>query len=113
MSVTAQRVLYGLLTALGFALTVPLAVTYRQLSSLAIDPIALQESGELGELYRVTLLALAGLALVTGFLYAALSVGYPRAWRPARGSVTLCARCSAEIGPSVDRCPVCDQQFSR
>ena len=48
MSVTAQRVLYGLLTALGFALTVPLAVTYRQLNSLAIDPIALQESGELG-----------------------------------------------------------------
>lgn len=112
MSVNARRLVYGLLAALGVLLTVPLTVRSRAwrarmgTGDLELDTV-LEISGGL----PLALLALLGIVLAFGFLYAALSVGYPRAWAPIENDRILCRRCGEEIGFGVRRCPNCDQQL--
>ncbi|KPK81407.1 MAG: hypothetical protein AMS25_06460 [Gemmatimonas sp. SM23_52] len=115
MPLTVRRVLYSLLAALGFIMMVPLMANMRRFqAALAMDPIAVESAlgaGAPGWVLRLTGLFLLGLLLATGFLYAALSAGVPRAWRPQENGVSRCRRCDAEIRFGIGRCPVCDQQL--
>ncbi len=115
MSVTARRVIYGLMTAFGLALTVPFAIESRRFSSslVQIDPWDVDAALSFAPLLRLASLSLLGFGLATGFLYLALSAGYPRAWRPRReGSLLHCERCGAEVAPGHQSCPTCDQRFA-
>ncbi len=115
MSVATRRILYGLLTALGFALIVPLAVKLRLWEAELPGPqaaLGLGSAIDPSEWVRPFMLALIGVALASGFLYAALSVGYPRAWRPQEDGLNRCSRCCGEVGFGVGRCPTCDQHMT-
>ncbi|UCC47703.1 MAG: hypothetical protein JSV41_09445 [Gemmatimonadota bacterium] len=116
MPLTVRRVLYSLLAALGFIMMVPFMVNMRRLQAvLGTDPVAVQSALDAAAAdwaLRLTGALLLGLLLATGFLYAALSAGIPRAWRPHENGVPRCRRCNSEIRFGIGRCPVCDQQFS-
>ena len=114
MSLTARRTLYSIITAFGFALTVPFAIESRRLRAAAssIDPWSVEPALELVPLLRLAALSLVGFALATGFLYAALSVGHPAAWRPKTDGPIHCDRCGTEVGFGARACPGCDQQYS-
>ena len=112
MSVTARRVIYGLMTAFGLALTVPFAIESRRFSS-ALAEMDFNAALAFAPSPRLSSLFLLGFGLATGFLYLALSAGYPRAWRPRReGSLLHCERCGAEVAPGHQSCPTCDQRFA-
>jgi len=115
MSLTVHRVLYSLLAALGFLMMVPLMANMRRFQAeLAMNPMAVESALGVGAphwVVRFTGLFLLGLLLAAGFLYAALSAGVPRAWRPQEDGVSRCRRCDAEIRFGIGRCPICDQQL--
>jgi hypothetical protein len=110
--VAVRRLIYSLLSALGFALMVPLAANMRrfQMEFLA-DPAAL-DPGTVEWAQRLLLLFGVGLILATSFLYAALTTGHARAWRPRENGSPRCRRCGAEVRFGIRRCPTCDQQLA-
>ena len=111
MPVAIRRALYGLLAVLGFVMMVPLRVNAPRVQSaleaaypLAMDPEVSAWISGLG------LLFFAGLCVASGFIYLAVSTGYPRGWRPVGNGQACCARCGAEIDLGLKRCPNCEQQ---
>jgi hypothetical protein len=111
MPLTVRRLVYALLTILGFALMVPLLLNIERLDpQLMVDPLAVP-GDVLPWMRTVVLLFLAGLCLAAGFLYLALSTGQPRGWRPIENGQPRCARCGAEVAFGVARCPHCEQQL--
>lgn len=115
MPLTVRRVLYSLLAALGFIMMVPLMANMRRFQAeLGMDPMAVESALGVAApdwVVRFSGLFLLGLLLAAGFLYAALSAGVPRAWRPQENGAPRCRRCHAEIRFGIGRCPVCDQQL--
>jgi len=114
MSVPLRRTLYGLLAGFGLALMLPLLVHGRRLQTelletgpltAAADPAVATQLARLGALFLV------GLCLATGFLYAALSTGYTRAWRPHRNGSTRCGRCQRQVSEGARRCDSCGQHL--
>lgn len=115
MSVTARRVIYGLMTAFGLALTVPFAIESRRFRSILaeIDLRDFNAALDFAPSPRLASLLLLGFGLATGFLYLALSAGHRKAWRPRReGNLLHCERCGAEVAPGHQSCPTCDQRFA-
>ncbi len=116
MSVSVRRVLFSLLAAIGFAFMVPLAIQFRvlraEMAQGPLDVMMLMELTQGARLLQASLLALVGLSLASGFLYAALSTGHERAWRPREDGRILCVRCGGELGKGVGRCPSCDQHLT-
>jgi hypothetical protein len=116
MPVFVRRVLYGLLALLGFAMMVPFTVNMRRLQAqLAADPTAFgmnMSPADAEWISRLTGLFVLGALLAAGFLYAALSTGYAKAWRPAENGTPRCRRCDSDIGFGLSRCPTCDQQLT-
>lgn len=116
MPLTARRVFYSLLAALGFVMMVPFMVNMRRVQAeVGMDPVAVEwvlDAAAADWALRLTGTFLLGLLLATGFLYAALSTGIPRAWRPEENGVPRCRRCNSEVRFGVGRCPVCEQQFA-
>ncbi len=112
MSLAVRRLLYSLLALLGFALMVPMFISTRQLQSqwLEAPETALDPSGAV--FGAPVFMFLVGLVLATCFLYAALSAGYPRAWRPDEEGAPRCRRCGGVLSFGVARCPTCDQQLA-
>ncbi|MGD8239579.1 MAG: hypothetical protein PVH68_13550, partial [Armatimonadota bacterium] len=84
MPVSVRRTIYGLLSALGFVMMIPLMLTSRtleaQLGANPLDPQVGLGLGTVPGFEQQSLLFLLGLTLAACFLYAALSVGYPRGW---------------------------------
>ena len=115
MPTGARRIIYGLLVALGFVMMVPLLVQMRRIQAeLLADPLAVGSALDPALAARIEpllLLFLVGMTVATGFLYAALSVGYARAWRPRENGASRCPRCDAELASGTSRCPACDQQL--
>lgn len=115
MSITLRRVLYGLLTALGFLMMLPLMVNIPRLQSeILADPLAggLSVDPATAEwAVRLLLVYLLGLVVATGFLYLALTTGVARAWRPRENGEPRCRRCGVDLRFGVGRCPRCDQQL--
>jgi len=115
MPVAARRFVCGLLAALGFMMMVPLVVNLRRIQTeLLGNSIAIGNALDpafAARLQSLMSLFLAGIAVATGFLYAALSAGHPKAWRPREDGTPRCARCDAELGFGLPRCPTCDQQL--
>jgi hypothetical protein len=116
MPVSVRRTIYGLLSALGFVMMIPLMLTSRsleaQLGANPFDPAAGLDLGAMAGFERQSLLFLLGLILAACFLYAALSVGNPRGWRPQENGTPRCSRCGAEIPFGVGRCPACEQRLT-
>ena len=115
MPAGARRFIYGLLVALGFVMMVPLLVQMRRIQAeLLADPLAVESALDPAvatRLQPLMLLFLVGMAVATGFLYAGLSAGYARAWRPRKNGAPRCARCDAELASGQSRCPACDQHL--
>jgi len=116
MPVAARCFIYGLLAALGFIMMVPPLVNLRRIQAeLLADPFAVEtvlDPASAAQVQSLMLLFLVGVAVATGFLYAALSAGYARSWRPRENGTPRCGRCGAELGFGVGRCPTCDQQLA-
>ncbi len=116
MPVGVRRFIYGLLAALGFLLMIPAVVNMRRLQSeLLADPFAVEtaiDPAAAAQMQSLMLLFLVGVAIATGFLYAALSAGHARSWRPRENGTPRCRRCDAELAFGVGRCPTCDQQLA-
>ncbi|UCC73662.1 MAG: hypothetical protein JSV86_03610 [Gemmatimonadota bacterium] len=116
MPVSVRRFIYGLLTALGFVMMVPLMLASRRLEAEIMGSRFDLETGfDLSSapgLEQQTLLFFAGLALAAGFLYAALTTGTRKGWRPQEDGAPRCSRCGAEIPFAVTHCPACDQRLS-
>lgn len=112
MSLAVRRLLYSLFALLGFLLMVPLFINTRRFQTqwLEAPETALDPSG--AALGVPALMFLVGLVLACSFLYAALSAGYPRAWRPDEEGAPRCRRCGGGLGFGVARCPNCDQQLA-
>ncbi len=112
MSLAVRRLLYSLLSLLGFSLMVPLFINTRRLQTewLEAPEMALDPSADF--LGVRALMFLIGLVLASVFLYAALSAGYPRAWRPDEEGAPRCRRCGGALNFGVARCPTCDQQLA-
>lgn len=115
MQVAVRRFVFGVLAALGFVMMVPLVVNMRRIHmDLLRDPLAIQSALDpafAAQLRTLSFVFLAGIAIATGFLYAALSAGHAKAWRPLEDVTPRCARCDAELGLGLPRCPACDQQL--
>jgi hypothetical protein len=120
MPVNVRRFRYGVLTALGIIMMVPMMVQMRRVQAAlaTIDPASFDPLdptfglGEAGAELGVLALFLAGLCVAAGFLYLAVSTGYPKAWRPLRNGSARCARCEAEVVFGLARCPTCEQQLA-
>ncbi|MGD8698280.1 MAG: hypothetical protein PVJ43_03250 [Gemmatimonadales bacterium] len=116
MPLGARRFIYALLAGLGFLMMVPPVVNMQRLQAeLMADPFAVEtalDPAGAAQLQSLMLLFLVGAAIATGFLYAALSAGYARAWRPRENGPPRCRRCDAELALGVRRCPTCDQQLA-
>ena len=116
MPLGPRRFVYGLLAGLGVIMMVPLVVNVQRLQSeLLADPFAVEtalDPASAGQMQSLMLLFLVGVSLATGFLYAALSTGYARAWRPVRNGTPRCGRCGSDLDSRVRRCPTCDQQLT-
>ncbi|MGD2153796.1 MAG: hypothetical protein PVG79_11065 [Gemmatimonadales bacterium] len=116
MSVSIRRTIYGLLSALGFAMMIPFLLTSRsfeaQLGSSPFDVEAGLDLSAMPGFERQSLLFLLGLTMAACFLYAALSVGSPRGWRPRENGTPRCSRCGAEIPFGVRQCPACEQRLT-
>ncbi len=112
MSLAVRRLVYSLLSLLGFTLMVPLFINTRRLQAqwLEAPEMAFDPSG--ADLGVPVLLFLIGLVLASSFLYAALSAGYARAWRPDEDGAPRCRRCGGAVSFGVARCPTCDQQLA-
>ncbi|MGD8866879.1 MAG: hypothetical protein PVI01_04600 [Gemmatimonadales bacterium] len=115
MPAGARRLIYGLLVALGFVMMVPLLVQMRRLqAALLADPLAVESALDpaiAGRIQPLMLVFLVGMTVATCFLYASLSVGYPKAWRPRENGAPRCARCDAVLVLGMSRCPACDQHL--
>lgn len=110
-----RRAVYGLLTGLGLTMMLPLLVHGRRLQAelAAAGPLdAIVDPALAGRLLRLGALFVLGLTASSAFLYAALSVGHDRAWRPRRNGRTACRRCDAEVSPGDERCAVCGQRLA-
>ncbi len=116
MPVAARRFIYGLLAALGFIMMVPPLVNLRRIQAeLLADPFAVEtalDPASAAQVQSLMLLFLVGVAVATGFLYAALCAGYAKSWRPRENGIPRCSRCAAELRFGVGRCPTCDQQLA-
>ncbi len=116
MPVPVRRAVYGLLSALGFVMMIPFILTQRSLEAqLGGNPFDVGAGLDLSStpgLEQQLLLFFLGLILAACFLYAALSAGYPRAWRPQENGTPRCSRCGAEIPFGVAHCPVCEQRLT-
>jgi hypothetical protein len=116
MPVGVRRFVYGLLAALGFIMMVPPVMSMRRLQSeLLADPFAVETALDpvsAAQMQSLMLLFLVGATIATGFLYAALSAGCGRSWRPRENGTPRCGRCDAELAFGVGRCPTCDQQLA-
>jgi hypothetical protein len=116
MPVSVRRTIYGLLAALGFVMMIPLSLTSRsleaQLGTNPFGPAAGLDMGAMPGLEQQSLLFFLGLILAACFLYAAVSVGYPRGWRPQENGTPHCSRCGAEIPFAVAHCPACEQRLT-
>lgn len=117
MPLAVRRFIYSLLAALGFIMMVPLVVTLRRLQAeLFADPLAIEtaiDPANAGRIQSVMLIFLFGITVATGFLYAALTTGTARAWRPRENGSVRCTRCGGELRFGVGRrCPACDQQLA-
>ena len=111
MSVTVRRVIYSLLSALGFALMVPFAIEVRRLGAAELEAWEIGLGAE--RIALLLLLFLLGLLFSSGFLYAALSAGVPRAWKARYvDGIPRCGRCGAELGGGAPRCAVCEQHIA-
>ena len=95
---------------------IPFMLTSRRLNAeLAQNPFDLQTGVDLSAIPGIEqqfLLALVGLTLAASFLYAALSAGTPRGWRPQENGAPRCRRCGAEILFRVAHCPACEQRLT-
>jgi hypothetical protein len=115
MPIYARRIIYSLFAALGFLMIVPLMVSSRRLGAQiqrgGIDVQTGIDFSVIPGYEWQSLLAIVGLSLAAGFLYAALSTGHPRAWRPQENGAPRCNRCGAEVPFAVRRCPSCDQHL--
>ncbi|NIN71830.1 MAG: hypothetical protein GTO46_07850 [Gemmatimonadetes bacterium] len=116
MPVSVRRAIYGLLSTLGFLMAIPFLLASRsleaQLGANPFDPAAGLELTNTQAFQQQSLLFLVGLTLAAGFLYAALSVGNPRGWRPQENGTPSCSRCGAEIPFGVAHCPACEQRLT-
>ncbi len=115
MPLAVRRLVYSLLALLGFAMMMPLMVSMRRLQAeLWVDPGAVESALDPSAAWAQgpLLMFLIGLALAGGFLYAALSAGYARAWRPKENGEPRCSRCGREVRFGLGRCPTCDQQLA-
>lgn len=109
-----RRTVYALLAGLGLIMMLPLLVQGRRLQAelAAAGPLdAMVDPALAGQLLRLGALFVLGLAASSAFLYAALSVGYDRAWRPRRDGRTRCGRCDTEVSPGDSRCALCGQRL--
>lgn len=115
MPVSVKRTIYGLLSALGFVMMVPFMLTSRSLEAqLGSNPFDVEAGLDLSAasgFEAQSLLFLLGLCIAAGFLYAALSVGNRRGWRPLENGTPRCARCGADIPFAVAHCPTCEQRL--
>ena len=114
MPIRFRRALYGLLAGLGLVLMLPLLVHGRRLQAgmLDADPMAAAADPAVVEgLVRFGGLFLVGICVATGFLYAALSAGYARAWRPRGDGSVRCGRCGADVSRGAPRCDTCGQHL--
>lgn len=115
MPVSVRRIIYGLLSVLGLAMMVPMLLTSRsletELGGNPFDPAAGLDWSATPGLEGQMFLFLLGALLAAGFLYAALSVGYPRGWRPQENGAPRCSRCAAAIPFGVRHCPACEQRL--
>jgi hypothetical protein len=112
MSVEVRRVLYWFLAVVGFGIMLPAAVqmrTWRARMSQEPADFETMLQGAVGPI--PSLLALAGILMASGFLYAALSVGHPRVWHPDESDGIRCRRCGEELRFGIPRCPACDQHL--
>jgi hypothetical protein len=116
MPLAVRRFVYSLFAALGFMMMVPFVVDFRRLQAeLLADPLAIEtalDPAGAGRLQSVMLLFMFGMIVATGFLYAALTTGTARAWRPRKNGSLSCTRCGAELTFGAGRCPACDQQLA-
>jgi hypothetical protein len=116
MPVSVRRAIYGLLSTLGFVMTVPFLLTSRsleaELGANPFDPAAGLELTNTQVFQQQSLLFLVGLTLAACFLYLALSVGIPKGWRPQENGTPRCSRCGAEIPFGVAHCPACEQRLT-
>lgn len=116
MPLGARRFIYGLLAGLGFLMMVPPVVNMQRLQAeLMADPFAVGtalDPASAGQMQLLMLLFLVGVSIATGFLYAALSTGNRKAWRPRKNGTPRCGRCDSEVESGVRRCPTCDQQLA-
>jgi hypothetical protein len=115
MPVIVRRTIYGLLSALGFVMMIPLMLASRGLEArLQGQPFDVQAGYDLSAtpgLKQQSLLFLIGLTLAACFLYAAFSVGIPKSWRPRENGTPRCGRCGGEVPFGVARCPACEQRL--
>ncbi len=112
MSLAVRRLVYSLLALLGFTLMVPLFINTRRLQTQWLEAPETVLDSSAAALGAPTLLFLVGLILASCFLYAALSAGYPRAWKPDEEGAPRCRRCGGALNFGVARCPTCDQQLA-
>ncbi len=115
MPVAARRFIYGLLAALGFIMMVPLVVNMRRIQAeMLADPLAVDavlDPASAAQFQSLMLLFLLGVTVATAFIYAGLSTGYAKSWRPRENGTPLCTRCGGELRFGVGRCPTCDQHL--
>jgi hypothetical protein len=115
MPVSVRRFLYGLLTLLGVVMMVPLSInaTRMQTALEGIDPMSMALDPELSAwIGGLWLLFVAGACIAAGFLYLAVSTGYPKGWRPIENGQPCCARCGAAVDMGLVRCTACDQRLA-
>jgi hypothetical protein len=117
MPIGVRRLLYSMIALLGFAMMVPMAVSTRRLQAelggdvlVPLDPMAFDPETS-AWLMRLTLLFLVGLCIAAGFLYAAVSTGHPKPWKPRENGEPSCRRCGGAVSFGHGRCPTCDQQL--
>ncbi len=112
MSLAVRRLVYSVLAVLGFTLMVPLFINTRRLQTQWLEAPETALDASANFLGVPALMFLIGLVLASVFLYAALSAGYPRAWRPDEEGAPRCRRCGGAVSFGVARCPSCDQQLA-
>jgi hypothetical protein len=95
---------------------IPFMLTSRRLDAeLARSPFDLQTGFDLSAIPGIEqqfLLAFVGLSVAASFLYAAVSTGTPKGWRPRENGTPRCRRCGAEIPFGVAHCPTCEQRLT-
>lgn len=116
MPLTVRRLVYVLLSILGFAMMMPWMIQMRRIQAqIGSDHLAVESAldpSAAASLSQATYLFLAGLLIAASFLYAALTAGRAKAWRPEEDGAPRCRRCGSEVRFGLPRCPSCDQDLT-